>query len=135
MASGAGALGKRLKDDHIVEVCLSAHPGSIADADETAGIARRQNAAWVALHGYQFSPDYQHVLKDRIVHLLLLDDLGDADSYHANLLLNQNAYARPEMYGTRAGDNTLLLSADYLNAAPRIPRVVPKRPPDRSACA
>lgn len=114
MAAGAPALGKRLEDDHIGEVRLSAQPGSIADADETVEAALRHNAAWVALDGYQFSPDYQRVLKDKIAHLLLFDDLARADRYHADLLLNQNAYAKPEMYADRAGNCTLLLGAPYL---------------------
>lgn len=113
MAAGAPALGKRLQDDGIGEVRLSAQPGSIADADETAEVAFRHNAAWVALDGYQFSPDYQRVLKDKIAHLLLFDDLGDAELYHADLLLNQNAYATPEMYANRAGNCTLLLGAAH----------------------
>jgi UDP-2,4-diacetamido-2,4,6-trideoxy-beta-L-altropyranose hydrolase len=113
MAPGASALGKRLEDDHIGEVRLAAEPGSIADADETASVALRHSAAWVALDGYQFSPDYQRALKDKIAHLLVFDDLAGADRYHADLLLNQNAYATPEVYSNRAGDCTLLLGANY----------------------
>lgn len=114
MAAGASALGKRLQDDNMAEVRLSAQPGSIADADETASVALRHNASWVALDGYQFSPDYQRRLKDKIAHLLLFDDLGDADRYQPDLLLNQNAYAKPEMYADRAGNCTLLMGASYV---------------------
>lgn len=113
MATGASALGNRLQEEDIGEVHLSAQPGSVADADETASVALRHNAAWVALDGYQFSHDYQRQLKGKISHLLLFDDLADADRYHADLLLNQNAYATPEMYGNRAGNCTLLLGAAY----------------------
>lgn len=113
MAPGASALGKRLEEQGIREVRLSAQPGSLPDADETAAIALRYNAAWVSLDGYQFLPDYQRALKDKIAHLLLFDDLGDAERYHADLLLNQNAYATPEMYADRAGNCTLLLGAPY----------------------
>ena len=113
MAAGASALEKRLQDDDMAEVRLSAQPGSIADADETASVALRHNATWVALDGYLFSPDYQRRLKDKIAYLLLFDDLGDADRYHADLLLNQNAYAKPEMYADRATNCTLLMGASY----------------------
>src|SRR5216683_3247637 len=69
MAPGASGLEKRLEDDNIGEVRLSAEPGSIGDADETAAVALRQNASWVVLDGYQFSPEYQRTLKDKITHL------------------------------------------------------------------
>ena len=113
MAPGAAALGKRLEDEDIREVRLSAQPASTADADETAGVALRNNAAWVALDGYQFSPDYQRALKAKVAHLLLFDDLANTDRYYADVLLNQNAYATPEMYVNRAGNCTLLLGARY----------------------
>lgn len=114
MAPGAEKLGRRLQPSNIRDVRLSSPPGSIADAKETSETALRHQSAWVALDGYQFSSDYQRALKDSIAHLLLFDDLGDADRYHADLLLNQNAYAKPEMYRNSAGDSTLLLGADYL---------------------
>jgi UDP-2,4-diacetamido-2,4,6-trideoxy-beta-L-altropyranose hydrolase len=114
MAPGASTLGKRLENDNIREIRLSAQAASLADADETTEVALRNNAAWVALDGYQFSPEYQRRLKDKIAHLLLFDDLADAERYHGDLLLNQNAYATPEMYVDRAGGCTLLLGATYL---------------------
>jgi UDP-2,4-diacetamido-2,4,6-trideoxy-beta-L-altropyranose hydrolase len=113
MASGAAALAKRLADGRIGEVRLSAPAGSIADADETAEVALQHNAAWIALDGYHFSAEYQRVLKEKIAHLLLFDDVAEADRYHADLLINQNAYATPEMYADRAGNCTLLLGAPY----------------------
>jgi len=113
MAPGA-ALGKRLEDEGIREVRLSAQPASIADADESAEVALRNNATWVALDGYQFSAEYQRALKSKIPHLLLFDDIADAERYHADLLLNQNAYAAPDMYADRAGNCALLLGATYL---------------------
>ncbi len=111
MAPGAGALANRLRDNHISEIRLSSQPGSIADAKETAKIVLGYQ--WVALDGYQFTSDYQRTVKNEIANLLLLDDVGDAERYHADLLLNQNAYATPETYGNRAGDCALLLGADY----------------------
>ena len=131
MAAGGFGLAQRLEEENIREVRLAARPGSIADAKETAAVALQHNAAWVALDGYQFSPDYQRALKDRalkgkdkVAHLLLLDDLGkedlgkddlgDANRYQADLLLNQNAYATPQLYAGRAGNCTLLLGAAYL---------------------
>jgi UDP-2,4-diacetamido-2,4,6-trideoxy-beta-L-altropyranose hydrolase len=114
MAPGASTLGKRLENENIREIRLSAQAASSADAEETAEIALQNSVAWVALDGYQFSPDYQRRLKDKIAHLLLFDDLADAERYYADLLLNQNAYATPEMYANRAGNCTLLLGATYL---------------------
>lgn len=113
MAPGSGALANRLKNNRISELRLSAEPGSSADAKETAEIALRHNAAWVALDGYQFTSDYQRTLKNKIAHLLFLDDVGDAERYYADLLLNQNAYATAETYGDRAGDCATLLGASY----------------------
>jgi UDP-2,4-diacetamido-2,4,6-trideoxy-beta-L-altropyranose hydrolase len=113
MADASAAFGERLASEGIGEVHLSTRPASHADAEETAAVALRHNAAWVALDGYQFPPEYQRRLKNKTAHLLLFDDLAKSDSYHADLLLNQNAYAIPEMYGNRAGNCTLLLGAAY----------------------
>ncbi len=113
MSPGAGALANRLRDNHISEIRLSTEPGSISDAKETARIATEHQAAWVVLDGYHFTSDYQRTLKEGIRHLLLLDDVGEAERYYTDLLLNQNAYATPEIYGDRAGRSRLLLGANY----------------------
>ena len=118
MAPGAAGLAQRLQEENIGELRLAARPGSTADAEETATVAIEHRAAWVVLDGYHFSPGYQRALKESVSHLLLLDDLGkddlaDAERYHADLLLNQNAYATPEMYAGRAANSRLLLGAPY----------------------
>ena len=114
MATGTPALAKRLQQENTGGIYLSAQPGSMADADETASIALQHDADWIALDGYQFSSAYQRRLKDKTKYLLLFDDLADADLYYADLLLNQNAYATPKMYANRTHKCTLLLGAPNL---------------------
>lgn len=113
MAPDSTGLEKRLDDEGIRALRLSSPPGSMDDADETSAVALQEQADWVALDGYHFSAEYQRQLQKNIPWLLAFDDLANAECYYADLLLNQNAYATPDMYGNRARNCRLLSGAAY----------------------
>ena len=64
--------------------------------------------------GYQFGSEYQIRLKKANLNLLFIDDYGHADSYCADLVLNQNIYACEELYKERECNTELLLGPAFV---------------------
>jgi UDP-2,4-diacetamido-2,4,6-trideoxy-beta-L-altropyranose hydrolase len=104
----AGGLRDRLSAEGIVVA-----PDGPADAAQTTAAARRLGAAWVVLDGYQFTAAYQRALKDAGLHVLILDDYGHADRYHADIVLNQNLDAPEVWYRARDPHTELLLGPRF----------------------
>jgi UDP-2,4-diacetamido-2,4,6-trideoxy-beta-L-altropyranose hydrolase len=92
---------------------LTVEAGSPEDARLTAGLAKRWEAAWVVVDGYQFSGRYQRLVKDAGPALLALDDYGHAEYYWADLILNQNPHAGETLYPNRRSGTQLLLGCRY----------------------
>jgi len=74
--------------------------------------ADRQNAR-VVLDGYHFGSDYQLGIKAAGFKLLVVDDYGHADFYHADWVLNQNISACEELCAKRSPDTKLLLGPKF----------------------
>lgn len=113
-----GAGGESARPRWVVEnvdvTPLRAARGSEEDAAETAGRAMDIGASWVVVDGYHFGSRYQEVLKEKGRRLLAVDDYGHASPYHADLVLNQNAYATDAFYEHRGPGTRLLLGTSYL---------------------
>jgi UDP-2,4-diacetamido-2,4,6-trideoxy-beta-L-altropyranose hydrolase len=108
VAQSGTAVEARLRSENVRVVQLAADAGSSDDANTTIEIARSNQAEWVVVDGYQFDTGYQRSLKRGGCKVLLLDDSAQATTCEADIVLNQNAFARPELY--RSGDpNTRLL--------------------------
>ena len=88
--------------------------GSPEDAQATAALAKRLGAPAVVLDGYQFHNAYQESLKREGLAVVLVDDVAAADSYSADVIVNHNPYATPDMYLPRSGPARLLLGARYV---------------------
>jgi len=95
----------------------AAVPGGREDLEATclaisrhAGKASRVAAV---LDGYQFGSDFQRGLKNEGCRLLVVDDYGHADFYHADLVLNQNICAHASLYARRDDTTKLLLGPEY----------------------
>jgi UDP-2,4-diacetamido-2,4,6-trideoxy-beta-L-altropyranose hydrolase len=107
LAQGEPAIEARLRHEGFDVVRLAAVPGSPADVDETLAIA----AHWVVVDGYHFAADYLAAIHTAR-RLLVVDDWGHAGHYDADLILNGNGYATPDLYPSTTGQ--LLLGARYL---------------------
>lgn len=105
-ASRAAAAGVEIRS-------LAAAPGSTGDVRETLAIARAAGAGWIVLDGYQFDGSFQHGLAAGGRRVLALDDYGHARSYHADLVLNQNAGAEALLYADREPATRLLLGPRF----------------------
>lgn len=114
MAEALPAVEERLRVEGVEVMRLSAPPGSAADAKATMDVAASSKPAWVVLDGYRFGPEFQVQLKEQGCRVLAIDDYGHAGRYAADLVLNQNLSARPEMYARRAQGTRLLLGPAYV---------------------
>ena len=92
---------------------LAAPPGSTGDVRETLATACAAGAGWIVLDGYQFDGSFQHGLVAGGRRVLALDDYGHARSYHADLVLNQNAGAEALLYADREPRTGLLLGPRF----------------------
>ena len=112
------ALEQRLAGEGFHLLRVDATLGSQEDLSETTHLitvalqADIQNAR-VVLDGYHFGSDYQLGIKAEGFKLLVLDDYGHADFYHADWVLNQNISAREELYAKRSPDTKLLLGPKF----------------------
>ncbi len=107
------ALRRRLADEGIAVVDVDAPPGSRLDAEATVVHARQAGADWIVADGYDFDATYQQTLREAGPKLLVLDDYGHADHYHADLVLNLNLDADESLYADRDPASQLLLGTRY----------------------
>lgn len=92
--------------------------GSREDAEETVKLAEKTHSSWIILDGYHFDTAFQKVIKDSGIRLLVIDDYAHAGFYYADIVLNQNMYARPDLYEGRHAGTRLLLGTRYVLLRP-----------------
>jgi len=69
------------------------HPDP-ADLEKTLSVLADQGLHnWIIVDGYHFCAQYQKTIRDSGHKLLMIDDMVNHASYHANILLNQNIHA------------------------------------------
>jgi UDP-2,4-diacetamido-2,4,6-trideoxy-beta-L-altropyranose hydrolase len=103
----------RLDAEHVDIVPVIGEPGSAADAEHMAALARKAGAAWVVVDGYQFKGAYQRRLREAGLKVLTVDDNGEVEHYCADLVLNQNLHARASLYHEREPHTRLLLGPRF----------------------
>jgi hypothetical protein len=94
-------LGDRLKAESMQTAVINAATGSIEDAEQTLAHASACGASWIVVDGYVFGAAWQKRIKDSGLHLLVIDDYGHSEYYHADIILNQNASALESIYSNR----------------------------------
>jgi UDP-2,4-diacetamido-2,4,6-trideoxy-beta-L-altropyranose hydrolase len=110
-------LEQRIFDENFQLEKLATIPGDWDDfAATSAAITRHvsggQSVA-VALDGYHFDANFQLGLRETGCRLLVVDDYGHCDHYHADWVLNQNISACEELYSNRALGARLLLGPKF----------------------
>jgi spore coat polysaccharide biosynthesis predicted glycosyltransferase SpsG len=76
-------------------------------------LAARFGSAWVAVDGYIFREPYFAALKSNRLKVLAVDDYGAAGICDVDIVLNQNPFAEPSMYGGQTNCRRLLLGSKY----------------------
>lgn len=107
------ALIDRMRAEKLELAPMEATPGSADDLAFTSAAAKERGASWIVLDGYFFTPDYMQGIQKAGLHLLLLDDVADRDLGGVEAILNQNAYAAPELYARFQPAPRLLLGCPH----------------------
>lgn len=113
VAQAPAGILQRLTSEGLAVARVRAPAAGVEDAAETAALLRDLGAPWLVVDGYGFGAAYQGALRERGVRLLYVDDYGHIGHYDVDLLLNQNLYATPALYPSRAPRTRLLLGARY----------------------
>ncbi len=106
-------LTARLKQEQCAVLSLGISAYGRADVLETARCARDIGADWLIVDGYSFDADYQAQAKAQGLNVLFIDDYGHAENYAADIVLNQNIYAREDMYKYVGASTSLMLGTRY----------------------
>src|SRR5882762_5711322 len=88
LGPGGAEIHERLSSQGVEVRTLSVAVGSSEDAEETARLTERCEAAWLVLDGSDFSAAYRQIVRRRSAHVLLLDDHGICAPYDCDVLLN-----------------------------------------------
>jgi UDP-2,4-diacetamido-2,4,6-trideoxy-beta-L-altropyranose hydrolase len=113
MAESTPAVEQRLRREGMKVERLAAVAGTREDTKQVGRLARENNARWIVLDGYHFDSAYQRAIKAEEFKLLCVDDQGRAETYSADLVLNQNLHANMSLYSRRDSATRLLLGPRY----------------------
>jgi UDP-2,4-diacetamido-2,4,6-trideoxy-beta-L-altropyranose hydrolase len=102
-------IARRLIREHMELRFIDAVPGSEQDAFATVADARAEDAEWVVVDGYSFTPAYFEALHTAGLRVLALDDMAGLERYPVDIVLNQNMGAAASNYTGRTGAETMLL--------------------------
>jgi UDP-2,4-diacetamido-2,4,6-trideoxy-beta-L-altropyranose hydrolase len=131
VAFACGDLPESVQQRLAAEDCavhkIDAASGSSRDLEETRRLAESISPRWLVLDGYKFGPDFQLTLRDVKWRLMVIDDDGRHEAYHADVLLNQNAGAAAVLYGRHTHGTRTLLGCRYAMLRREF-RKCPKKP-------
>jgi UDP-2,4-diacetamido-2,4,6-trideoxy-beta-L-altropyranose hydrolase len=116
MRAGLAGIGERIRAEGFLLETLPSEGGLSADAFVRAVLgAGLPVSGWpiAVLDGYTFGAREQGMLSGAGIRVLTMDDYGHASDYPVRWVLNQNAYAAPEMYTGTNSDVRLLLGPAY----------------------
>lgn len=107
-------LCRRIMDEGCRLYSLAASYPDQDDLTEVCGwlAERKEPAGWLVLDGYHFDAAYHDVIRSVGWPLLVIDDYVHLPEYHADILLNPNAYAEELPYQTLT-DTERLLGSKY----------------------
>lgn len=84
----------------------------VVSTEEAANVGREAGARFAVIDGYHLGEADQQALKQAGMRLLVVDDRGQTATAAVDLVLDQNATARPEMYAQLGAK--LLLGLQYV---------------------
>jgi UDP-2,4-diacetamido-2,4,6-trideoxy-beta-L-altropyranose hydrolase len=113
MAQSTSAIGQCIRAEGMDLIHIPGERGSEQDAKHLVEIARKNNAGWIVVDGYEFNSRYQRAIKRAGRKLMFVDDTGKCGPYLADVVLNQNVTAGEEMYSDRESYTMLLLGTKH----------------------
>jgi UDP-2,4-diacetamido-2,4,6-trideoxy-beta-L-altropyranose hydrolase len=112
-APGDPAADDRLRSEGMEVAHVRSTIAGDDDAAETIMHARRRDARWIVVDGYQFPGSFPVQLREAGFRVLHVDDAMLHEEYCADIVLDQNIYASEAMYQRRAPHTQLLLGTSY----------------------
>jgi UDP-2,4-diacetamido-2,4,6-trideoxy-beta-L-altropyranose hydrolase len=108
-------LQRRLANEGFTLHQIDVSPGSAEDLAATCAIIHRlpNKNVHVALDGYHFNDGFELGLKRTGSCLLVMDDYGHAEHASADVVLNQNISAGPELYPNLSPHTELLVGPRF----------------------
>jgi UDP-2,4-diacetamido-2,4,6-trideoxy-beta-L-altropyranose hydrolase len=103
---------KRIRSEEFEILRSQFRAGSSEDADAIKHLIAERKASWIVVDGYHFGADYLSTVAESRCKLLRIDDLGQS-TVGADVILNQNLHATPEMYPNRQAHARLLLGPHF----------------------
>lgn len=103
------ALTSQIASQGVKTMTLS--DGGVAELKALSG---QHQIGFIVIDGYHLDERYQRDVKAIGLPLMTLDDYGHCQNYCADLILNQNPGAPPDLYLHRAEHCRLLLGTDYV---------------------
>ena len=129
-------LRQRIVDEGFELIPISAPHPDPSDLEKTIAVLAADGLQhWIIVDGYHFSAQYQKTIRDTGHKLLMIDDMVNHASYHANILLNQSIHAPGLEYHVDPdtiqllGSRYVLLRQEFLKR-----RDVKKKVPDMATC-
>jgi UDP-2,4-diacetamido-2,4,6-trideoxy-beta-L-altropyranose hydrolase len=113
MAESTPSVRTRLTAEFEV-VAVHGKPGTCKDAVNTSLIAQKLGSKWLVLDGYRLDYKYQQAVQESGSKVLVIDDIASAESYCADMILNQNVHADDKMYRNRRSSTKLLLGTKFV---------------------
>jgi len=107
MREGLAAIEERIRAEGVLLQTLPGEGGG--SAEDFVRPAIDAGCPIAVLDGYSFGASEQATLSGAGIRVLTIDDYGHASDYPVRWVLNQNAYATPEMYGRTNHNSKLLL--------------------------
>ncbi|MFK7911586.1 MAG: UDP-2,4-diacetamido-2,4,6-trideoxy-beta-L-altropyranose hydrolase [Akkermansiaceae bacterium] len=83
------------------------------DAQVVCNYAKSHSISWIVLDTYLAQPSYVHTLRTEDTNVLCFDDTGMPSSMAADVIVNQNASAKPEWYEDTASHTKTLLGSTF----------------------
>jgi UDP-2,4-diacetamido-2,4,6-trideoxy-beta-L-altropyranose hydrolase len=92
---------------------METHCSELDETKAVLSIADEVRPSWLIIDGYQFTPDFQKAIRQAGYKLLIIDDYNHHDSYHADILLNQNI-ASDRLDYVHNPETVCLFGSDYI---------------------
>ena len=113
MAQTHEFIRERIASEAFSICTVDAGPGTPEDAAATAAFVQKIGARWLVIDGYHFGGSFARNAATEACRTLRVDDLGSRDNYSADIVLNQNIHAHPDLYPGLGRATLLLLGPRY----------------------
>ncbi|MGB7129277.1 MAG: UDP-2,4-diacetamido-2,4,6-trideoxy-beta-L-altropyranose hydrolase [Candidatus Sulfotelmatobacter sp.] len=95
------SLAARLTANKISTLRIDATPGSSDDARRLIAHGSRLDPDWIVVDGDRFGCDFLQLVQESGSRVLLVDDYADRTAFPANIIVNPNFGAEPDVYRSK----------------------------------